>query len=104
MRLPKVFTSPALKVRPGRVVTSLTRLPLLSSIRIFTVTVRAYSLRFFMVAPRTISSLAWYDGLSFESALSKAEARTWTEWRGLPNHVKKAFEAFLDCGVLTKGF
>ena len=35
--------------------------------------------------------------------LSEAQARDPTG-RGMPDHVKRAFEAFLDCGILTKGF
>ena len=35
--------------------------------------------------------------------LAAAESRD-PQGRGLPVHVKRAFEVFLDCGVLSKGF
>jgi hypothetical protein len=39
----------------------------------------------------------------WKNFLAAAEARE-AQGRGLPKHVVKAFEAFLDCGVLSKGF
>ena len=55
--------------------------------------------------PRVAHETLYYKLVrdNWPAFLEKARARD-REGRGLPHHVIKAFEAFLDCGILTKGF
>ena len=55
--------------------------------------------------PRVAHETLYYRLIreNYRTFLATAESRD-PDGKGLPRHVKRAFEAFLDCGVLTKGF